>query len=47
MDERVKVIRRAKENDLELTLSDFKKIDGEWTLDGMDPGEWLDAMLMG
>lgn len=24
----------------------FKQIDGSWTIDGMDPGEWIEAMTM-
>lgn len=39
-------IDKAAGHDLQLNLSDFKRIDGEWTLDGMNPDEWIDAMTM-
>lgn len=37
--------QRAADNDIALVPSDFKRIDGELTLDGMTPDEWFDAML--
>lgn len=27
-----------------IPMDDFEYIDGEWTLDGMDPYEWAEAM---
>ena len=46
MDKRSKWIAEADRHDIALSTSDFVKIDGEWTLDGMDPGEWIEAMVM-
>ncbi len=40
------IIDRARQNGINLSPADFRTIDGEPTLDGMDPAEWLDAMLM-
>jgi hypothetical protein len=31
---------------LNLVPADLVEIEGEWTLDGMDPWEWCEAMLM-
>ena len=50
-DERARFIRTWAEltRDLgvaSLTPDQFKRIDGKWTLDGMDPAEWIRAMLM-
>lgn len=28
---------------IELRLGDFNRIDGEWTIDGMHPNDWLAA----
>jgi hypothetical protein len=40
-----RVIRKAGRAGIELSLSDFRLIDGEGPyIDGMDPDEWLDAM---
>jgi hypothetical protein len=39
-------IRKAAREGIELEPSNFKLIDGVWTLDGMDPDEWLHAMTM-
>lgn len=39
-------IEKAAKHDIPLELDDFTIIDGEITLDGMDPGDWLDAMTM-
>lgn len=39
-------ITRAARHDITLTLADFTVSEGDLYLDGMDPGEWLDAMLM-
>jgi hypothetical protein len=41
-----RIIARAKRHDIELVHSHFVVIEGELYLDGMDPDEWLDAMLM-
>lgn len=40
------VIAEAAKHDIKLEVSDFRIIDGEITLDGMHPAEWLDAMTM-
>ena len=39
-----KYIARAAEHDITLSYKDFEVIDGEIWLDGMDPGDWIDAM---
>lgn len=31
-------------DDANLTVSDLVRIDGVWTIDGMDPDEWAEAM---
>lgn len=31
---------------LRLSPEDFRTIDGELTIDGEEPGQWIDAMLM-
>lgn len=46
MDIITKAIARAAAEDIALERSDFVVIDGEPTLDGMDPDEWIDAMTM-
>lgn len=38
-------IKRANDANIVLVPSDFKLIDSAWTLGGMHPDEWLDAML--
>jgi hypothetical protein len=32
--------------ELHLQLDDLEIIDGEWTIDGMEPLEWCRAMMM-
>lgn len=32
--------------ELELQQDDLEIIDGEWTIDGMEPLEWCEAMMM-
>lgn len=39
-------VDRASKKGIELTPGDFVIIDGEPTIDGMSPSEWLDAMTM-
>ncbi|WP_176462162.1 hypothetical protein [Rhodococcus sp. 06-156-3C] len=39
-------IRDARAHGIELSRSDFKVYDGEPTLDGMHPFDWLAAMTM-
>lgn len=41
-----KVVNKASDNGIVLELADFRYIDGEFTVDGMNPYEWLEAMLM-
>lgn len=38
------IIRKAAKAGIELSPGDFEVINGESTLDGMDPAEWLEAM---
>jgi len=38
-------IARAAKYEIELELKDFTVMDGEIYLDGMDPKEWIDAMV--
>lgn len=45
-DPREEIIREAAEHDIEIKDSDFKRSENGWTLDDMDPREWLDEMLM-
>jgi hypothetical protein len=39
-------IATAQRAGIDLQPGDFRVIDGELTIDGMDAGEWLDAMTM-
>lgn len=39
-------IKRAAREDIELTPENFVITDGEPTIDGMSPREWLEAMTM-
>lgn len=42
-----RIIARAKEEaDLTLEYKDFTIFQGDLYLDGMDPDEWIDAMMM-
>lgn len=41
-----KHIARAKRHDIDLDLKHFEVIDNEIYLDGMDPDDWIDAMIM-
>jgi hypothetical protein len=41
-----RVIARAKRHDIALEFKDFEVYNGEIYLDGMDPDEWIDAMVM-
>lgn len=41
-----RVIERAARHDIQLSVQDFIVEDGLPTIDGMDPGEWLDALTM-
>ena len=41
-----RVIARAARHEIELTFDNFTVVDGEIWLDGMDPDEWIDAMVM-
>lgn len=41
-----RIIARAKENDISLAREDFTIFEGELYLDGMDPDEWLNVMMM-
>lgn len=44
--ESAKWIAKAAKHDIELSPGDFMIIDGDLYIDGMDPGEWIDAMTM-
>lgn len=39
-------ITAARAGGIELEVTDISWIDGEPYIDGMDPAEWVDAMLM-
>lgn len=39
-------IARAAQHEIDLDPTDFRLIDGEVTLDGMIPNEWIDALTM-
>lgn len=39
-------ITKAADGDITLKVGDFQVIDGDVYLDGMDPDEWLESMLM-
>lgn len=41
-----KVIARAARHEITLTRGDFTVSEGDLYLDGMDPKEWIDAMIM-
>lgn len=41
-----RTIQRAKRHGITLAEADFRLIDGEPTLDGMSPDEWIDAMTL-
>lgn len=45
-DTRAEIIALASAGHIELSPDDFEMIDGDWTLDGMDPAEWVEAMTM-
>ncbi|SIH33791.1 Uncharacterised protein [Mycobacteroides abscessus subsp. abscessus] len=38
-------IDRAASHGITLTPEQFQLIDGDYCLDGMEPNEWLDAVL--
>lgn len=44
--EALRLIARAARLDMELSMADFTVYGGELFLDGMDPDEWIDAMVM-
>lgn len=44
--EAAKWIQEAAKHDIELSPGNFEIIDGDLYIDGMDPGEWIDAMTM-
>lgn len=46
MDETTAAIDYAAKFDIPLSPEDFTVIDGGVYLDGMDPIEWVDAMVM-
>ncbi|WP_194922945.1 hypothetical protein [Catenulispora pinisilvae] len=41
-----RAIRRAARHGIDLTPESFDVIDGELCLDGMEPGEWIEAATM-
>jgi hypothetical protein len=44
-DEADAIIRQAVRYDITLTWADMDVVDGELYVDGMDPREWLDAVI--
>ena len=46
MSERDRIIADAREHGIDLDPSDFRRDGDGWTLDGMNPAEWLHAMTM-
>jgi hypothetical protein len=41
-----RIIARAARHEITLTRGDFTVSEGDLYLDGMDPKEWIDAMIM-
>lgn len=46
LDTREQIITEAARHDIALTEADIVDLDGDLTIDGMAPEQWLEAMAM-